>query len=79
MPTWIWYAIGAGVFIVVFLYFQSSKNQSASPVGGTVTVPNTADLANYNGSADILTNILAMQQPVISHLAAGNGSSTASK
>lgn len=67
--------IGAGVFILVFLYIQSNNQPK---VGQTVVVPNTQDLANYNGSADILTNVLAMQQPVISHLAAGNGS-TANK
>lgn len=75
MPTWLWYVIGAGIFILIFLYFQSSQSQA----GQTVVVPNTQDLANYNGSADILTNILAMQQPVINHLAAGNASSTTSK
>lgn len=69
MPTWAWYVIGAVIFVAIFLYIKSSGGPT---VGQTVVVPNTQDLANYNGSADILANVLGMQKPVINHLAAGN-------
>lgn len=70
MPTWGWYLIGAGVFILVYLYIQSSSNRPAQ-LGATVVVPNTQDLANYNGSADVLGAVLAIQQQQVSHLATG--------
>ena len=70
MPTWGWYVIGAGIFVLVYLYIQHSNNQPAQ-LGATVVVPNTQDLVNYNGSADALAQILGAQQPLINHLAAG--------
>lgn len=70
MPTWAWYLIGAVIFIAVYLYVQSAANKPAQ-LGATVVVPNTQDLANYNGSADALAQILGAQQPLINHLATG--------
>lgn len=62
MPTWIWYAIGVGIFIMVFLYLRSSQNIP------TNTVPSTNDLQGYNGAVNILDQILQTQQTEISQL-----------
>lgn len=62
MPTWIWYAIGAAVFIMIFLYLRSSQNTP------TTVVPSTNDLQGYNGAVNILQQILQTQTTEASQL-----------
>ena len=62
MPTWVWYLIGAGVFILVFLYLRSSQQTPQT------TVPSSNDLQTYAGATDILTQILQIQSTESSQL-----------
>jgi hypothetical protein len=79
IPSWIWYVGGAILFVLVYLYIKSSSSSTTNPIGQNVTVPSAGDLANYNGSADILAQTLNMQAQEIQHLAANQPPTTASK
>ena len=71
LPTWIWYVGGAIIFVLVYLYLKGAgASSTANPIGQNVTVPSAGDLANYNGDANILANLLTMQTQDIQHLAA---------
>lgn len=68
IPTWVWYVAGALLFVGIYLYLRSSSTATTNPIGQTITVPSTGDLANYQGSADILTQLLQQQQTELQQL-----------
>jgi hypothetical protein len=78
MPTWVWYVAGAGIFVLVYLYLQSSQSGASNPVGQTATVPSTGDLAAYGNITDSVTQILTLQQLQQTHMATSTGTSNAS-
>lgn len=78
IPTWLWYVAAIGIFVLGYLYI-SSQNQSSNPIGGTVSIPSSQELGNYNGSADILASVLQMQSQEIQHIAGNQPPTTQSK
>lgn len=62
MPTWGWYAIGAGVFVLVYLYFHSSQQQTANPIGSVASTVSPLDQYAYNSVTNVATDILSIQQ-----------------
>lgn len=57
MPTWGWYVIGAGIFIVVYLYLQSSSNKTQ-----VAQIPSSDSLQGFNNVVNLTGQILNQQQ-----------------
>jgi hypothetical protein len=60
MPTWGWYVVGAGLFIIAFLYISSQGNSSNQTA--IAEVPSRNDLWNYNSATNLISDILNQQQ-----------------
>ena len=60
IPSWVYYAAGVAIFVLIFLYL----NNATVPNAGTTvaTTVDTNSLNQYNGAANILTALLQTQQ-----------------
>lgn len=76
IPSWVWYAVGAVIFIIAFLYIRASAATTQPTTGqasNIISLPSPNDLGNYNGSADILAQMLATNHQLIADLSNSSG------